>query len=135
MVEMNGVYAGQLRCTTTHGPSKNQVSTDAPKDNQGRGEAFSPTDLVGAALGSCMMTIIGIYAQRHNLDVTGSTYHVEKEMVTAPIRRIGKLTLKFNVTGNVPADKRHALETAALTCPVHKSLHPDVQIDTTFNYQ
>ncbi len=135
MVEMNGVYEGQLRCTTTHGPSKNVVSTDAPKDNQGRGEAFSPTDLVGAALGSCMMTIMGIFAQRHNLDLRGSTYHVEKEMVTAPIRRIGKLTVVFTITGNIPVDKRHAFETAALTCPVHKSLHPDIQVDTTFNYK
>jgi putative redox protein len=135
MVEMNGVYEGQLRCNITHGPSKNKISTDAPKDNQGRGEAFSPTDLVGAALGSCMLTIMGIYAQRHNIDLAGSTFHVEKDMVTAPIRRIGKLTVKFNLKGNIPPEQRAALQNAALTCPVHKSLHPDVHVDATFNYE
>ena len=134
MVEMDVVYEGQLRCKATHGPSKNVISTDAPKDNQGRGEAFSPTDLVGTALGACMMTIMGIFAQRHNLDLTGSTVHVEKEMVTAPVRRIGKLTVKFNIKGASSLEHRRALENAALTCPVHKSLHPDVQVDATFNY-
>ena len=135
MVEMDGVYEGQLRCSITHGPSKNKISTDAPKDNQGRGEAFSPTDLVGAALGSCMLTIMGIYAQRHNLDLAGSTFHVEKEMVTAPVRRIGKLTVKFQLKGAIPAEQRRALESAALTCPVHKSLHPDVHVDAAFSYE
>src|SRR5256885_12780212 len=123
MIEMSVVYEGQLRCKATHGPSQNSIATDAPKDNQGRGEAFSPTDLVGAALGACMMTIMGIYAQRHNLDLSGSTVHVEKEMVTAPVRRIGKLTVKFTVKGASNPEHRRALENAALTCPVHKSMH------------
>ena len=134
MVEMDIVYEGTLRCKATHGPSKSAIATDAPKDNHGRGEAFSPTDLVGAALGSCMMTIMGIYAQRHNLDLSGSTVHVAKEMVTAPVRRIGKLTVLFTVKGASSPEHRRALENAALTCPVHKSLHPDVQVDATFNY-
>lgn len=135
MVQMDIVYEGKLRCKATHGPSQNEIATDAPKDNQGRGEAFSPTDLVGAALGTCMMTIIGIYAQRHSLDLTGSTVHVEKEMVTEPIRRIGKLTAKFTVRGQVPEQHRAILERAALTCPVHQSLHPDVKIVTEFVYE
>jgi putative redox protein len=134
MVEMNVVYEGQLRCKATHGPSQNSIATDAPKDNQGRGEAFSPTDLVGAALGSCMLTIMGIYAQRHNLDLGGSTVRVGKEMVTAPVRRIGKLTLNFSIKGASTPEHRRALENSALACPVHKSIHPDVQIDATFNY-
>jgi len=133
-VQMDVVYEGKLRCKATHGPSRNEIATDAPKDNQGRGEAFSPTDLVGAALGSCMLTIMGIYAQRHSLEIGGSTVSVEKEMVTAPIRRIGKLTAKFTVRG-VPESHRATLQRAALTCPVHQSLHPDVKIETEFKYE
>jgi putative redox protein len=134
MVQMDVVYEGKLRCKAKHGPSGNEIATDAPKDNQGRGEAFSPTDLVGAALGTCMLTIMGIYAQRHNLDLVGSSVRVEKEMVTEPIRRIGKLTVKFSVRG-VPEPQRATLERAALTCPVHQSLHPDVKIVTEFKYE
>jgi putative redox protein len=135
MVEMNIVYEGKLRCKATHGPSKNEIATDAPKDNQGRGEAFSPTDLVGAALGSCMLTIMGIYAQRHKLSIEGSTVRVEKEMITEPIRRIGKLTASFVIRGGVSEQDRAILERAALTCPVHQSLHPDVKIVTKFKYE
>src|SRR4051812_17281775 len=127
MVEMNVIYEGQLHCSAKHGPSGNVISTDAPKDNQGRGEAFSPTDLLGAALGTCMLTVMGIYAGRHNLDIGGTTAHVTKEMVTAPIRRIGKLTVTIKVPKPVPPDQREPLERAAMTCPVHQSLHPDVQ--------
>jgi putative redox protein len=134
MVEMNAVYEGQLHCSVTHGPSGNVISTDAPKDNQGRGEAFSPTDLLGAALGSCMLTVMGIYAQRHNIDITGATAHVTKEMVTAPVRRIGKLTLTIRVPKPVPVEQRAIIERAANTCPVHQSLHPDVEKVVAFEY-
>jgi putative redox protein len=135
MVEMNVIYEGQLHCQATHGPSNATISTDAPKDNQGRGEAFSPTDLVGAALGSCMLTIMGIYAQRQKLDLSGVSARVTKEMVTAPIRRIGKLTVTFKLPAALSSEHRSALEKAALTCPVHQSLHPDVKLETAFNYQ
>ena len=135
MVEMNVVYEGQLHCALTHGPSGSKISTDAPKDNQGRGEAFSPTDLVGAALGSCMLTIMGIYAQRQNINLTGATAKVTKEMVTAPIRRIGKLTVQFNLPASLSPEHRGAMEKAAHTCPVHQSLHPDVKLETVFNYK
>src|SRR5213593_3910341 len=81
MVAMDVVYEGKLRCRVTHEPSGSRIATDAPKDNQGLGEAFSPTDLVGAALGSCMLTIMGIYARRHSLDLSGTTAHVTKDMV------------------------------------------------------
>jgi putative redox protein len=135
MVEMNVVYEGQLHCNATHGPSKATISTDAPKDNQGLGEAFSPTDLVGAALGTCTLTILGIYAQRHNLDLVGTTAHVTKEMVTAPVRRIGKLTVTIRIPKPVPEAQRQALENAVRTCPVHQSLHPDVQQIIEFVYQ
>ena len=134
MVEMNVVYEGQLHCSARHGPSGNVISTDAPKDNQGRGEAFSPTDLVGAAMGTCMLTIMGIYAGRHNLDINGTTANVQKEMVTAPVRRIGKLTVTIKVPRPVPQEQREPMERAALTCPVFSSLHPDVQKVVTFSY-
>jgi putative redox protein len=124
-------YQGQLRCKSTHGPSKSSFVTDAPTDNHGKGEAFSPTDLVATALGACVMTTMGILAQRLEIDLTGMHAACTKDMVSAPFRRIGKLTAKITV----PADKaakispidREKLERAAHTCPVHKSLHPDVE--------
>jgi putative redox protein len=135
-VEIDIVYEGQLRCVATHGPSGVTLTTDAPVDNQGRGESFSPTDLVGTALGSCLLTIMGIVAQRGNLDITGTRIHVVKEMVQQPVRRIGQLA----VTITIPADKaaklsasdRSKLETAARACPVHQSIHPDVQMPIEF---
>lgn len=134
MVEVDIVYQGKLRCQATHGPSGATMLTDAPKDNMGEGAAFSPTDLVGTALGTCMMTIMGIVAQRENIDMTGSTVHVVKEMVTSPVRKIGKLTVQFTVPAPLTDVQRSKLENAALTCPVHKSLHPDVQIDVLFKW-
>jgi len=134
MVEMDATYQGQLHCEVKHGPSGNVIATDAPKDNQGLGAAFSPTDLVGAALGSCMLTVMGIYAQRHNLDLSGATAHVTKEMVTSPARRIGKLTVKFKLPAKIPAENRSAIENAGKTCPVHLSLHPEVQKVIEFEY-
>ena len=134
MIEMDVGYQGKLHCTVKHGPSGAIIATDAPKDNQGLGAAFSPTDLVGAALGSCMMTLMGIYAQRHNLDLQGSSAHVAKDMVTTPVRRIGKLNLSFNLPRAVAPEHRTGLENSARTCPVSKSLHPDVQVVAEFNY-
>jgi putative redox protein len=133
-VEMNAVYEGQLHCSIKHGPSGNVISTDAPKDNQGRGEAFSPTDLLGAALGSCMLTIMGIYAKRQNLDITGASAHVVKDMVTEPVRRIGTLTVKIKVPNGIPIEQRQPLESAALACPVYKSLHAELNKVVTFEY-
>jgi len=134
MVEMDVTYEGDLHCSAKHGPSGNVLTTDAPKDNQGRGEAFSPTDLVGAAMGTCMLTVMGIFAQRHNIDLSGATAHVGKEMVVAPVRRIGKLTIAIHVPKPVAPEHRQPLEKAALTCPVYSSLHPDVQKSVTFTY-
>jgi putative redox protein len=137
-VEIDIVYEGQLRCRATHGPSKTQLTTDAPVDNHGKGESFSPTDLVATALGACMSTIMGIVAERNRLDITGTQVHVVKEMVQEPVRRIGTL----RVTIRIPADKgvrlsaedRKKIEAAALHCPVHKSLHPDIQTPIEFSY-
>jgi putative redox protein len=138
-VEIDIVYQGNLRCTATHGPSQTRLETDAPVDNHGKGERFSPTDLVGAALGSCVLTIMGIIAERHQLDLTGTQVHVTKEMAQAPVRRIAKLP----VTVTIPADKarllseadRGKLEAGARHCPVHQSLHPDIYAPIDFVYE
>jgi len=132
MVEIDIAYQGTLRCKATHGPSGTAINTDAPKDNMGKGEAFSPTDLVATALATCMVTTMGISAQRHNIDMSGATAKVQKEMVTAPIRRIGRLIVEITVPTKLSQDDEHRLRHAALACPVHKSLHPDVKIPVTF---
>jgi len=134
MVKINILYEGQLHCTLTHEPSGAIISTDAPKDNMGRGEAFSPTDLVAAALGSCMLTVMGIAAARHNIDLKGSRVEVGKEMITSPERRIGSISVTLHMAPGIPQDKRSVLEAAAHSCPVHKSLHPDLQTPVQFIY-
>jgi len=133
-VEVRAVYEGQLRCRLTHGPSGQEFVSDAPVDNQGLGEAFSPTDLVAAALGSCILTTMGIVAERHHIDVTGATATVLKEMVTQPFRRIGRLTVTIRFSRTYPDDQRQLLERTAMTCPVHRSLHPDVEAPVQFVY-
>jgi putative redox protein len=129
-------YLGDLHCEAVHGPSGNRLVTDAPVDNGGKGEAFSPTDLAATALGACLMTIIGLLAQRRGWDLIGTRVRVIKEMTAAPLRRIGALT----VTISVPAGRlestsdRTLLERAANTCPVRQSLHPDVKVSMVFEY-
>ena len=138
-VEIDVVYQGQLRCLATHGPSKTQLITDPPVDNQGKGESFSPTDLVATALGTCVMSLMAIVADRNQLDIVGTRVHVIKEMIQQPVRRIGAL----RVTVTVPADKaaklsavdRKKMETAAEHCPVHKSLHPEIDAPIAFVYE
>lgn len=134
MVEISTTYQGQLRCTAVHGPSANQLTTDAPKDNMGKGEAFSPTDLVATALATCVLTTMGIVAQRNNLDMTGATANVTKEMVAQPTRRIGRLALHVHMPNKLSPEDQQRLENAAHTCPVHKSMHPDVQMPITFTW-
>lgn len=133
-VRIDFEYNGQLRCTATHAPSRTQVLTDAPVDNMGRGESFSPTDLVGTALGSCMLTTMAIYAERHGLDLRGATASVEKEMIVDPLRRIGKLTTVLRLPLPQDHPQREALERAALTCPVHRSLGENVELPVTFEW-
>jgi len=132
MVAIQFEYQGDLHCKAVHGPSATELSTDAPKDNQGRGESFSPTDLVATALGTCMLTVMGIMARTLNVDIAGTTATVEKEMTAAPPRRIARLTVKIHVPHSPGPDARKKLERAAHTCPVHKSLHPDVQTPIEF---
>jgi putative redox protein len=134
MVEIQIAYEGRLRCSARHVDSGATLITDAPKDNMGQGASFSPTDLVAAALGTCMLTIMGIAAGRMELDLTGTSVVVTKEMIADPQRRIGRLAVTFKLPGSFTAEQRQKLEAAAKTCPVHKSLHPNVQAPITFNW-
>lgn len=132
MVEITAAYEGSLRTSATHGPSGSTVETDAPVDNQGRGERFSPTDLVATALGSCMMTIMGIFAQRHEIDLTGTKVRVEKHMTAEAPRRISRIVTEITVPLPEDHPQKRALEKAAVTCPVHLSLHPEIEKDVSF---
>ena len=125
-------YEGELHTTATHGPSGARLETDAPRDNEGKGESFSPTDLLATALGTCMLTVMGIYARRKGWDMKDARVSVDKDMVADPVRRVGRLGLRFEMPAGIPEDARKPLERAALTCPVHQSLHPDVKIETSF---
>ncbi len=134
MVRINIEYQGQLHCSAVHTPSGRKLETDAPKDNSGRGESFSPTDLVATALGSCMLTVMGIAARSLNLDLDSANVTVDKEMVAMPIRRIAKLKVVLNLPKNISQEYRIKLEQAAFNCPVHKSLHPEIEIPIEFNW-
>ena len=134
MVAIDVDYEGGLHCRAVHGPSATELMTDAPKDNQGRGESFSPTDLVATALGTCMLTIMGIMARTLEVDITGATATVEKEMTAVAPRRIGSLAVTIHVPGAVSLEDRAKLERAAHACPVHKSLHPDIQTPIAFTW-
>jgi putative redox protein len=128
-------YAGHLRTEATHTASGNLIQTDAPVDNHGRGEAFSPTDLVSTALGSCMMTVMGIVAERHSWDLVGSTFAVQKHMSTEPPRRIAQIDVTFTLPAALAPQERTLLERAAHTCPVGLSLHPEVRQNIVFEYK
>jgi putative redox protein len=137
-VEIDAVYQGQLHCRATHGPSEVELITDAPTDNGGRGASFSPTDLVATALGTCVLTTMGIVAQRNGIDIDGTRVHVTKEMVAQPVRRIGALrvtvTFPAGKSAKLSPEDRKRIEAAGLHCPVHRSLHPDVQAPIEFRY-
>lgn len=136
-VEITGEYIGGLGVRAKHGPSGAELTTDAPTDNGGRGESFSPTDLVATALGTCIVTILGLVADRHDLDLKGTTVKTTKEMITSPVRRIGGLRTVVTIpAGRVEdAEMRKRLEVAAGKCPVHQSLHPDINAPIEFIYQ
>lgn len=134
MSQIEVEYEGDLHCRLQHGPSGAVVVTDAPPDNQGKGESFSPSDLLAASLGSCVMTVMGIYARRKEIDLRGSRVHVSKVMVADPLRRVGRLDVVIDLPATVDPAFRPALESAAHTCPVERSLHPDIKVDVTFRY-
>ena len=133
MVKVTIDYQGDLHCRAVHGPSGAALETDAPVDNQGKGEAFSPTDLVGVAMGSCMATIMGIYARQKGIALEGLRIEVAKEMTQTAPRKIARLITDIWFPAGLA--KNPALEHAALSCPVHQSLHPDVEKPVNFHWQ
>lgn len=135
MATIEGKYQGSLRTEATHVKSGNKIITDAPVDNQGKGEAFSPTDLVCAALGSCMITIMGIIADREGIGMEGLSLQTTKHMAANP-RRISGITLNFSWENKpeLSHSQVQKLKNAALTCPVALSLHPDIEQEVTFDF-
>jgi len=129
-------YLGDLHCEAVHAPSRDRLTTDAPVDNGGKGAAFSPTDLVATALGSCLMTVMGIVAERHRLNLSGTRVRVVKEMTSLPVRRIAALTATITIPNGkaLAACDRELLERTAELCPVRQSLHPDVHVTMAFDY-
>ncbi|GFZ93456.1 stress-induced protein OsmC [Aquaticitalea lipolytica] len=127
-------YLGDLRTACTHTKSGNTFITDAPTDNNGKGEAFSPTDTVATGLASCMMTVMGIKARDMGIDLKGTTASVNKIMASDP-RRIYKIEVTLDIPVEVDEKSRIILERTANTCPVHYSLHPDIEKDITFNWK
>lgn len=134
MVTIHVLYEGELNCTATHGPSGTRMATDAPVDNQGKGESFSPTDLIATALGTCILTVMGIAARKLGVDMEGAEAQVEKTMIASPTRRVGKLEARITMPTGISVEHRAALEQAALTCPVKQSLHPDVEQVIVFTW-
>lgn len=133
-VTVDVVYEGDLECLLTHGPSGDRMRTDAPIDNRGRGAHFSPTDLVGAAMGTCMLTVMGIVARDRGWDMKGATAKVVKEMGAEPRRHIARLSVDITLPATLDEKARTTLERTALTCPVHASLGPLTQVPLTFHY-
>ena len=134
MVKISISYSGGLHCDAVHGPSGAKIATDAPADNQGKGEAFSPTDLVGTALGTCIATTMAIVAERHSVELEGMTVTVAKEMASDP-RRISRLTTEVHIPLPQNHPQRELLENAALGCPVHRSLAAEMERPTTFFWE
>ena len=134
MVKITATYTGKLHCELVHGPSGSRIETDAPLDNNGNGEKFSPTDLVGAALASCTLTVMGIVAERDQIKLDGARVEIEKEMTSVPTRRIGSLKSQVRMPAGISQENRLKLERTALHCPVHKSLHPDIDAPILFIY-
>ncbi|MDT0557058.1 OsmC family protein [Ichthyenterobacterium sp. W332] len=128
------IYQGNLRTESTHLKSGNSFITDAPTDNNGKGEAFSPTDTVASGLASCMLTVMGIKARSLNVDMTGTVAHVTKTMTSDP-RRISKIKVVIDLPFEADKKTRAILERTANTCPVHYSLHPDIEKDVMFNWK
>lgn len=128
------IYTGELRTQATHLASQNTIITDAPLDNNGKGEAFSPTDLLAASLGSCMLTIMGIAANTHGFSIDGTKISIAKIMAANP-RRVGEIIIDFSFPANIYSDKERLLiEKAAASCPVALSLHPDLKQTINFNW-
>ena len=135
MVAIDVEYGGELHCRAVHGPSATELTTDAPKDNQGRGESFSPTDLVATALGTCIITTMAIAAAKHGIELDGTTVQVQKEMSTTPPRRIARLPVVVTINKVIPREFRGRLEEAGRACPVHKTISHDTEMPITYHWK
>ena len=131
MVKIDVTYDGNLRCTATHGPSGKQLITDAPVDNMGKGESFSPTDLLGTSMLTCIMTIVAIRADSKKIDISGMTGSVEKTMASSP-RRVAKLEVVVNLPSGLDMEDRAWLITEGCNCPVCVSVSESMEVDVTF---
>lgn len=134
MVKILTTYEGSLRCRAVHAPSDTALATDAPVDNEGLGQSYSPTDLVATALATCAVTTMAIVAKREDIPFSEAAATVEKGMVADPVRRIGSLNLAITCGDALTAEQRERLEHAGRNCPVAKSLHPDVATPLTFTW-
>jgi len=134
METIRTIYAGQLRTKATHMQSKTELLTDAPLDNQGKGETFSPTDLLATALGSCMLTIMGIAAREHQFSIEGTEMKIWKIMASNP-RKVAEVKIDlFFPPHDFSAKQKKILDYCSKTCPVALSLHPDIKQTVTFHF-
>lgn len=133
-VKIDIEYLGDLHCSVTHGPSGYSFMTDAPVDNEGKGEFISPTDLAGASIGSCVATIMGIKARNNDIDIKGMKISVIKEMLNEPFRRIGKLIIDITFPHELNDKEFNILSNVVKTCPVTRSLSPDVELEYDFHF-
>ena len=131
MVRIDANYEGNLRCTAIHGPSGTELITDAPVDNKGKGESFSPTDLLATSMLTCIMTIVAIRADSKEIDVSGMSGSVEKSMAANP-RRVAKLDVMVNLPAHLSMDDRTWLITEGCNCPVCVSVSETMEVDVTF---
>ena len=134
MVQINSIYKGNLRFEATHGPSGTTLITDAPVDNHGKGESFSPTDLVATALGTCILTTMAIVAKLKNIDMGEAKINVKKEMAASPPRRISAMPMIIEIPTVLTEEQKQILIKAAEGCPVKQSLHPDVKIEIEYRW-
>lgn len=134
MVTIGITYRSGLRCEAIHGPSGHSIFTDAPIDNHGKGEGFSPTDLVATAFGTCLATVMGLVAQHEGIDLEGMKITVTKEMIADPKRRIAKLTTRIEMPVALTSGLKAKLEYAARSCPVKESLRGEVETPIQFIY-
>jgi putative redox protein len=129
------IYTGQLRCNATHDQSGSVIETDAPTDNRGKGERFSPTDLLCVSLGTCIVTTMGIKAVDMGIDLTGTTRQVQKYMLADP-RRVGKVEIEIGFPATLKLDEKDKalLKRIGDNCPVQKSIHPDIETKVAYNW-
>jgi putative redox protein len=133
-IEIKVEYLGKTSCRAVHGPSGQELRTTAPKDNGGDGSTFSPTDLLATSLGTCVITIMAMAAERHGIDLRGAQVSVEKHMTAEPPRKIARLPVRVRFPARIKPEHVKLLEAAAHGCPVHRSIHPDIDSPIVFEF-